>query len=615
VRNKNGFTLVELLAVIVIIGIISLIAVPVITKLIEDSGDKVFKSNEKLLVEAAQNYYKVNSNELPGETSITKTITLETLIKNGFTKEIKSPSDETILCDGYVVVEKTSDSIFKYTSYLNCGNKFISDQYVDQQTIPVITLLGSSPINIKQGDTYVDAGATALDDVDGDITANIVVTNPVNTLISGTYKVTYNVTDSNSHMAIPIMRTVNVMLIDYVVSKGVNQPRLLAGMTPIKSDGTTWVDTTISDPAWYNYTTTDKQWANARTSDNSIWVWIPRYAYQIATNYHTSSAGTINIKFLKDTTTVASDGTKVAINPIYNGSSQTNYILHPAFIFGDTQLTGIWVAKFEASVSDTNDLCYTSASAANCDKTTLIPKIVPNVKSWRNIAIGNMFTVSRNMEKNNTYGWGTTGTGLDTHMMKNIEWGAAAYLAQSAYGKNSAVWMNPADDFTTGCAGDNASVGYSTGCLRAYNTPNGKNASTTGNIYGVYDMSGGAYEYVAAYVENGRETSNAKASSFINANIKYKDVYKITKDSRENAYIYASTKKGDAIYETSLLYTDYSAWYNDDSTMPYDIYCWFMRGGYYSSGGSAGLFFFNSNSGNASYMYGFRPILLIDKEL
>ena len=73
--------------------------------------------------------------------------------------------------------------------------------------------------------------------------------------------------------------------------KGVNTPDLADGkLTPIKWVDGNVVETTANDPDWYSYTTTDKKWANAKTSDGSLWVWIPRYAYQIADNYHTNSA-------------------------------------------------------------------------------------------------------------------------------------------------------------------------------------------------------------------------------------------------------------------------------------------------------------------------------------
>ena len=62
---------------------------------------------------------------------------------------------------------------------------------------PTITLLGDQEICIETGANFVDGGATAFDDMDGDITSTIVVTNEVNTSTPGEYKVTYNVADSN----------------------------------------------------------------------------------------------------------------------------------------------------------------------------------------------------------------------------------------------------------------------------------------------------------------------------------------------------------------------------------------------------------------------------------
>lgn len=76
---------------------------------------------------------------------------------------------------------------------------------------PVITLLGVTPLDVVQGSIYVDAGATALDNVDGDITVNIAVVNPVNTSVLGAYVVTYDVADATLNNAVQVTRTVNVV--------------------------------------------------------------------------------------------------------------------------------------------------------------------------------------------------------------------------------------------------------------------------------------------------------------------------------------------------------------------------------------------------------------------
>jgi hypothetical protein len=77
---------------------------------------------------------------------------------------------------------------------------------------PVLTLLGENPVQITVGDTYTDAGATAIDNVDGDLTDVIVVTGTVNTAIPGTYTLYYNVRDTANNEAPEQTRTVNVVL-------------------------------------------------------------------------------------------------------------------------------------------------------------------------------------------------------------------------------------------------------------------------------------------------------------------------------------------------------------------------------------------------------------------
>jgi ELWxxDGT repeat protein len=75
---------------------------------------------------------------------------------------------------------------------------------------PVITLLGENPVSIPCGTTYNDAGATATDAEDGNLTAQIVTDNPVNTAVAGTYTVTYTVRDNQGNAAVPVTRTVTV---------------------------------------------------------------------------------------------------------------------------------------------------------------------------------------------------------------------------------------------------------------------------------------------------------------------------------------------------------------------------------------------------------------------
>ena len=79
-------------------------------------------------------------------------------------------------------------------------------------TKPVITLLGSSPVNIVLGTAYDDAGAKAEDNFDGDISLSITPTGAVDIWTAGSYTVTYNVSDAAGNPAIPVVRTVNVTI-------------------------------------------------------------------------------------------------------------------------------------------------------------------------------------------------------------------------------------------------------------------------------------------------------------------------------------------------------------------------------------------------------------------
>ena len=81
----------------------------------------------------------------------------------------------------------------------------------EDTTVPVITLLGDDPVTIEVGDTYIDAGATALDNLDGDITSSIETVSNVDTAIVGTYTVAYNVSDASGNAAAEVTRTINVV--------------------------------------------------------------------------------------------------------------------------------------------------------------------------------------------------------------------------------------------------------------------------------------------------------------------------------------------------------------------------------------------------------------------
>jgi hypothetical protein len=75
---------------------------------------------------------------------------------------------------------------------------------------PVLTLNGLASVDVPSGGTYADAGASAEDNIDGDISSAVIVSAAVNTAVVGSYTVTYNVSDFAGNAATPITRTVNV---------------------------------------------------------------------------------------------------------------------------------------------------------------------------------------------------------------------------------------------------------------------------------------------------------------------------------------------------------------------------------------------------------------------
>ena len=391
-------------------------------------------------------------------------------------------------------------------------------------------------------------------------------------------------------------------------------PEISEGMTPVKWNGSNWVQTEATDSEWYNYG--EKKWANVvlggatfndgvldESKTYSMLVWIPRYAYKINSQYHQngSSAGEIDIVFI-DTANKGKDGSKTystTYPSATTGGAMSDYVVHPAFDYGGTALPGFWVGKFESS----NTAGYgDSGSTANTTNLTL--QIKAGVTSWRSITVDNIFKVCTAMnDSGNPYGLTEAS---DPHMMKNSEWGAVAYLSQNTtYGKGSEVWINNSSDFITGSAGNSVSADTDVGTTNDYKSSQGQNASTTGNVTGVYDMSGGAWEYVAAYVNNGHSNLTTYGSSLVNAEAKYKDVYsKGSSDSYSNNYAVSTPANGhygDAVWETSNSGTSTNSWYSDYSDFPCTNTPFFHRGGGYYSDAVAGVFYCDDNGGNDSY--------------
>ena len=394
----------------------------------------------------------------------------------------------------------------------------------------------------------------------------------------------------------------------YSELKGVNTPKLTGEMTPIKWDNTAndWVETTGNDPEWYDYSA--KEWANVKVEVDGVesyFVWIPRYAYRITNGYHTSTAGTIEVEFMKGISNEGATGKTIVE---YNSSTTLNYtqfpngyVIHPAFNYGQ-EVSGIWVAKFEASPVGAT----TNVTNSQYDGTDKKLQVVPGVSSWRSITISNAYDVCKAYNE-----------GLNSHLMKNDEWGAVAYLSKSEYGKeNEEVWINNSINYITGSAGSSASAEQNIGTTNDYTSTQGVKASTTGNVYGIYDMSGGAYEYVAAYVNNNNYVLRTYGLSLIEGESYTKNVYEVGNiESDINNYMANSMVYGDATYETSIYHSDNGdseSWYGDKAYYPRFTGPFWGRGGHVQEKNLAGIFNFDTSfsSGTPVHLCGFRVVLL-----
>ncbi len=416
-----------------------------------------------------------------------------------------------------------------------------------------------------------------------------------------------------------------------------NAPELDSNMIAVRYDGSNWVKADSSTNNWYNY---DKQeWANAVTVSTdtrstylsasagitismddieTMWVWIPRYSYTIGSedgaNYYGKQGD-----YLDSTPTAALPG-EIDIKFVDNDTKDTgtakylatekpkNWYTPDAFTYDGNELSGIWVGKFETSSSNP------SATDGGGNVTTLDAMIKPNVTSWRSINVSNIHTVATKVSASgNRYGFSES---MNSHAMKNSEWAVVSYLSQSRYGKlgnenftgaNKEVYQNKSDQYITGCSYGSPSNGNTDyGCQYTYDnnirteegmTGKGVGASTTGTIYGVYDMSGGAWEYVMGNYND--LIGNSGFSDPLTIDSKYYDKY-----TNSNASLACN---GGVC--TSHALSETAGWYNDYRTMVSEEYPWLVRGGGVDDDAGAGVFYFDDASGGSGSGFSFRLVM------
>ena len=442
-------------------------------------------------------------------------------------------------------------------------------------------------------------------------------------------------------------------------------------MIPVKYTGSTtnaqW--TSLAKPEdrsnqgnWYNYN--NKQWANAITVKDpskyknqtkvvdqsdilGFWVYIPRYAYEVMRRDGTDKpvpAQNFLISFEKTTTPKRRPAacpergkdyrTQCDLDRSYikgQPSNQGTWATHPAFTFGTKELNGIWFAKFETTGTNTQ------------------PTVLPNEAHMSgnytaSYNIGRMYTTAKTLgvADSNNIGGNTDYpipspnnhhlATLSSHMVNDNDWGAATYLSASKYGAGyNGVQINSQASKhdtgngetwgTTGCgpqANANADVyefGGALGTQRAcsfsdlqyaYNGTLGQLASTTNNPTGIYDMSGGGYEYTASSYTSDLNSSSTNYFSQ-SAHQPYVNNYNFTEP---NSCTFA-TCGGQALYETNNGNNNDSTAQWNGNYMYFVTYSgpWFGRGGYYSGGSNAGLFYAYYVNGNPNESDAFRVAL------
>ncbi len=344
-------------------------------------------------------------------------------------------------------------------------------------------------------------------------------------------------------------------------------------------------------------------------------------------------------------------------------------LTHPAFTAFNTN--GIWVGKFETGYDGAES---TGAAEVNpTDEAASIEAankviIKPNVYSWRNIQVAKAYTVGLHYEQ-----------GLNSHMMKNTEWGAVTYLQHSIYGSHTSVRINNNSNYLTGYAAvHEPTIGYTATNILCSNTPEACNeyggvtspgsdgtyntnyfnktsvvASTTGNYSGIYDMSGGAWEYMMSGLDDnstgdgktGKLSSgrnNVHNSGFkgkltcpqctdngveVNHSItevtegielptdeRYYDKYEYsTSGSTYNRGFLGDATKEMGPFQIMTYLTQsrqVGSWYNDEAWLVDSGVPWVGRGGHCADGTGAGVFYFRNAYGHALSGNGFRLVLV-----
>lgn len=564
----------------------------------------VKKGAVTMIYTEGENKITIN-NAMPISDEVGKTLSDENYIFD-FTININIVGNATISYE--VTAEKDSSSTLTNDEVRLYLQKSLDGTNYDDEVLepsPYIPLKADDEFGAKAGEMVMDVGST---------NKTVIYYYRLRMWVDENFKV--------SEVAKKFTIRVNAYGKDegYKEKSNPNPPELVGDMIPVVYDETSgsWQKSSTSKGTWYNYD--NQKWANVVTIKdstkremyknasvgtpiaiediNTFLVWIPRYSYTLGNTYgyqiegaetpSLKTPGAFDIKFIKKDKIDTGSGE-------YTGDTPENYFTPSSFCWGDTcddeetrkdsgniELSGIWVAKFELT-------------GAMDDISS-----IPNVTSLRQKTVSQFFTgietVMNGASGLENYGFDEN---YDTHLIKNTEWGAFTYLSQSKYGKygnpnysgaDKEIYLNESSDLITGSS-NGAPYGRASDSESTYNIEgSGTGASTTGTIYGIYDISGGAKEYVMA------NYNNTIGSSGFNS---------IPSRKYYNLYTESKGIKGDATNSASA-----AGFYGYTQTFPTPTIPWVIRGGFINGSRGSGAFVIYANTGTGWNVAGTRIALV-----
>ena len=642
-KKKKGFTLVELLAVIVILAIIMVITIPTVLGSMSGAKEKAEEVFIKEMEKALKNYIdyeiKVGFNssgfkisDKPGNYQLlnvyksdNESITFNDLINKGYIKEsnFKSPKTDK-KCNKNEIIdiykEQNSDTYYYYAS-LECVNYILKNLSIPEE--PNLTT-GLIPVVYDENNISDNGTGWFVADISSDWYNYYKQKWANGVLVTKSSKTKYY-KNNKYQSGVEIQKNDLLAMFVWI-------PRFsyTIGCADLDTNGNinrnVTTDYSIVDPS-------------SQVATECL-----GYRIDGASKVSLSTPGAIDIKFIS---TDQIDPLKNGKNPNYDyyldedfypkdSRTPDNWLTHPAFSFDNNsngtieaneEISGFWFGKFETT------------------GTTPAPTILPGENSISTDLIY-AINATKKFFNNKDYGFSNTTTS-DIHVTKSSEWAAVTYLSQSKYGKyGNSLYNNEYKEvynnngYVTGFSSGNppkyskneesfTQGFYQYNRMDGANGPIGTGASTTGNIYGVYDMSGGRSEKVLGNYELkvGASDDSTQLSNWLftiqNAkysNFKYLDIYtenstlsdiKYRKLIRlsfkiNNNTIYKNipiTTIGHGLYETKN-------WYQDSSIQKTSFSnsgdAWFHKGGDRANAYHTGIFCNSFGKAKNNIYQGFR---------